>query len=283
MLSIITFTLIFGFSGLAQSTPISAEEYDKAFQYALTETNQRFPFVHTFKSQTYMDGLLVSYSVDVAERQASNVEKQTFTTVENGKKTVSYQLRTGYGNKVFCSSDGKSWIGPQVNECPRSIRIYQPEPPTMSEYSLEMKTVDGKKLRAYRKFEVFGTEPSIQTFSEEIALIASDGTFVSTTQTMGKVASKVIDTKLTNTWDLKAKFPPITVPKNVKPPTGKKQTITLIGKYRPRTAFPKLSHYEINGCYKAGRRSLDRLDPQNAQGCSPRNFPRNSGLCAKVI
>jgi len=228
ILSIITFTLVIAFAALAQSTPISAEEYDKAFQYALTETNQRFPFVHTFTSQTYKDGSLISDSVHVAERQSSGVEKQTFTTAENGKKTVTYQLRTGYGNNVFCSSDGKSWTGPQIYECPRSIRVYRPDIPSSTEYSVEEKTVDGKKLKAYRKFDVFGTDPSMQTFSEKIALISSDGLFVSTTQTMGKLSGKTIDTKLTNSWNLNVKFSPINAPKNVSPPSEKKQTLTLI-------------------------------------------------------
>ena len=228
ILSIFTLTLVLAFPAFAQSSSISAEEYDKAFEFALTETNERFPFIHTFTSQRFKNGSLVSESDHVAERQASGVERQIFTEIEDGKKKESYQLRTGYGGNVYCSSDGKSWTGPQPYECPRSIRIYRPVTPSSTEYSVEDTTVNGKKQKAYSKFEVFGTDPTTQTFSEEIALIGSDGLFISTTQTMGRLKNKVIDAKLMNSWKLNAKFVPITMPKNVTAPSKEKQTLTLI-------------------------------------------------------
>jgi len=222
-LCIFTVSLIFALQAIAQSTSITVEEYDKAYQFALTETNQRFPFVHTFTSQRFRNGTLVSESIHVAERQASGVERQTFTTVENGKTTVSYQLRTDHDNNVYCSFDGKSWTVPQLYECPRSIRIYRPNTPASTEYSVEETTVGGKKVKSYHKFEVFGTSPTTQTFSEEISLIDSDGLFISTTHTMGRLRNTLIDTKMTNSWSLNAKFGPITVPRNLKP-SSKKST-----------------------------------------------------------
>lgn len=101
-------TLLFAFSVSAQSSPISSEDYDKAYQFALIETNLYFPFIHTFSTEVLKDGVLVPISLHVSERQASGVERQTFTNTENGKIETSYQLRTGHGDNVYCSSDGKT-------------------------------------------------------------------------------------------------------------------------------------------------------------------------------
>lgn len=84
----IVYTLIVSalFTAVAFGQPrsISASEYESAFQYAVSETNQQFPFVHTFTSEIFEKGKLVSVSSHIAERQASGVERQSFTTTENG-------------------------------------------------------------------------------------------------------------------------------------------------------------------------------------------------------
>lgn len=212
----------------AQRTPLSAEQYDKAFEFALTETNQRYPFIHTFTSQSFGNGEVISDSVQIAERQAPGVERQTFIRTRDGETEKSYQLRIGFGNNVFCSSDGKSWTGPQTNECPRSIIVYRPDSPYSAEYSVELMSINRKKVKAYRKFEVFGTDLATQTFSEEVALIGSDGLFISNTVTKGNLKTRVIGTKLTNSWKLNAKFDPIVVPNDVKPSSDSSQKVTII-------------------------------------------------------
>lgn len=209
---------LFSVTSFTQLRSITVEEYDDAFQFALTETNTRFPFVHTFTSETFEDGKLVSSSIHVAERQTQGLERQTFTSIENGKTTKTYQLRTAYGNSVYCSLDGKAWTGPQTYECPRSIRLYRPQSPTSTKYTVEDKIVAGSKVKGYRKFEVFessgGEKP---TFAEEVALIGSDRLFISTIETMGDLRSKQLTTKLTNAWKLNAQFTAIRVPKNATP------------------------------------------------------------------
>lgn len=228
----ITFTIsLFAVFAAAQSKPISQQDYESVHNYAISETNRSFPFVHTFTSEIFEHGKLTAKSIHVAERQGAGLERQIFTNSINGKMTKSFQLRTGFGENVYCSSDGKSWTGPQKYECPRSVRIYRPRTPKSVEYSVEEKTVSGKKVMEYRKFEVYDADGKDSEFDKEIALISADGLFISTVQTIGDLKSKKIKTKLTNTWKLDAKFSPITVPKNLKP-AGKvvknTNTITLI-------------------------------------------------------
>ncbi|MBK6750714.1 MAG: hypothetical protein IPG67_12100 [Acidobacteria bacterium] len=179
----------------AQSKSISQEDYESAHRYALSETNGRFPFVHTFTSEIFENEKMIASSTHVTERQGEGLERQTFTNTENGKTTRSYQLRTGFGDNVYCSTDGKVWTGPQKYECPRSIRIYRPRTPISVEYSLTEKTVAGKKVKEYRKFEVYGGDGKGAEFDEEIALIDADGLFISTIHTMGNVQSKQIKTR----------------------------------------------------------------------------------------
>lgn len=204
--------LMFPFSLLAQARSIPREEYEKAFQYAVSETNEKFPFVHTFVSERFREGKLISKSVDVAERQAPGIERQTFSTTENGKTSMSYQLRTGFGENVYCSSDGQNWEGPQKYECSRSITVFGPREASSVEFTVEDKTHGGSKVKAYRRYEIFED----QTFIEEVATIRLDGLFVTTVETRGTIKDKSKVLKLTNTWDLKGGFSPIVKPSNVK-------------------------------------------------------------------
>ena len=218
---------LFSIASYGQSKSITASEYESAFRFAVSETNARFPFVHTFTSEHFEAGKLVSESTHIAERQASGVERQSFATTEGGTTTRSFQLRTGYGENVYCSSDGASWLGPQTFECPRSIRLYRPEPPTSVEYSVEEKVLDRKKVREYRKFEV-RSKAGKSTFTEEVALIGQDQLFISTIETMGDLTTRRITTRLTNSWKLNADFPAIVAPKDAKPATqGSKKGNTL--------------------------------------------------------
>ncbi|CAN5337383.1 hypothetical protein BH20ACI2_BH20ACI2_18950 [soil metagenome] len=174
---------MFAGSAFAQTQKISEQEYDKAF----------------------------------AERQKQGVERQSFSTVNDGRTTMTYQLRNGFGQSVYCSSNGKSWIGPQLYECPREIRVYGPQTATSTEYSVESTVIGGKKAKVYRKFEIFKSDRGTSTFNEDLASIGPDGLFISTTQTMGDLDSKSVATRLTNTWKLNATFPPIVAPKNATP------------------------------------------------------------------
>jgi hypothetical protein len=216
-------------TAVSQERPISAEEYSIAFDFAVSETNSRFPFIHTFTSEAYENGKLVSNSLDIAERQSMSKERQTFRRTEAGKETVSYQLRTASGANVYCSNDGKIWSGPQLYECPRSIRIYGPSAPSSTQYWVQDKTIAGKNVKVYRKFEVFGNSGQDSTYAEEVAVISADGLFISTTKTMGTMNPRAVSTKLSNSWKLNAKFSPITVPPSIKwPENNRNKGTTLI-------------------------------------------------------
>lgn len=179
-------------------------------------TNREFPFIHTFTSEYFDDGKLVSKSFQIAERQDRGIERQTFSITENGNTVVTYQLRTDFGDNVYCSSDGKTWTGPQGNECPRLVRTFGRRSASSVEYSLDERVVSGESHKIYRKYEIF-RDGKVPTFQEELATIDSDGLFVVTTKTMGTLEPRSITTKLTNSWKLKTAFDPITKPKNVRP------------------------------------------------------------------
>ncbi len=215
LLFLLSFCL-FAFSAYGQARPITQQEYEKAHRFALSATNEQFPFIHTFTAEYFDGGELVSRSVQIAERQAPGIERQTFSTTESGKTLVTYQLRTGYGDSVYCSTDGKSWTGPQSNECPRNVRVFGRRTAASVAYSVEEHTVSGESLKIYRKYMVF-TDGKVPTFEEEIATINAKGLFVATTYTMGTVEPKSVTVKLVNSWKLKAAFDPITKPKNAKP------------------------------------------------------------------
>jgi hypothetical protein len=214
--------LISMLAGLAMAQPktISEQEYRSAFDYAISETNSRFPFTHTFKAEYFANNKVTSLDIHIAERQERSVERQTFTTIKDGKTTTTYQTRSAAGDNVYCSSDGMSWIGPQVYECPRERRLYRPQPATSTEYSVEDTVIDGKKVKVYRKYELFKIHQANSLYIEEVATIDSDGLFISTVKNMGEseTETRSIKTRLTNTWDLKTKFPKIVAPKNATPP-----------------------------------------------------------------
>jgi len=209
--------VMFAGSAFGQAQIITEREYDKAYDYAIAETNSQYPFVHTFTAEYFEKGEPAWNEISIAERQDRGVEKQTFTTVKNGKTTTTNQLRTGFGNNVYCSSDGTTWNGPQQYECPREIVVYRPPVANTTEYSVESKMIDGKAAKVYRKFETFTGYHRTPTYKEDIATIDPDGLFVSTIKTMGDLDTKSINTRLTNSWKLNAKFPKITAPQNAIP------------------------------------------------------------------
>ncbi len=215
-------------SAFGQTKPITAEEYDAAFEKGLVETNQQFPFILTFTSETFEKGTAVVKTLDIAERQSEDVERQTFSTVENGKESLTYQLRTGPGENVYCSEDGKNWTGPQFYECSREVTVYGNRNANSIEYTLEEKTVSEKKVKLYRKYEIYGANTETEEFNEDIAVIGENGLFVTTIQTLGTIKPKSVITRMTNSWKLNAKIEPIMVPERVaKPSESKPQTIRI--------------------------------------------------------
>ncbi len=225
-----TFLLILIFSALAvgQTKPITAEEYAAAFDHAVAETNARFPFVHTFTLEKFENGLPTVKNIAKAERESLNTERQTFSTIRNGETLTSYQLRTGPGENVYCSTDGSNWTGPQLYECSRDMTIFGKRNASSVKYTLEETHLSGKKVKIYRRYKVFKTSGKPDEFEEEIALIDESGLFIRTTQTMGIIQPRSVTIKMVNEWKLNEKFEPITTPKHLaKPAESKPQMIRI--------------------------------------------------------
>ncbi|MEQ1764949.1 MAG: hypothetical protein ABL984_17610 [Pyrinomonadaceae bacterium] len=204
----------------AQIKPTTAADYNGTVQYAVSETNAAFPFVFTVVTETYDRGKLVSTETDINERQAEGIDRETKTLLRGGKTLRSFSIMVGYGNNTYCSTDGRSWKGPQEFVCPGpdgsdEFRIYGPRKPESVEYSVIEKSLEGNPVKVYRKYAIFAaTEPNgKESFEEEIATIDSRGFFISVVDTEGTLDPKAITLIRKQTWDFETKFKPVVAPK----------------------------------------------------------------------
>jgi hypothetical protein len=97
--------LLFAVASNAQFRPITAEEYDKVFEYAVSETNTAYPVILTVKTDTIENGKIVSTESQISENEAEQRERVTKTTVTNGQTTHEYRITIGF-DKNYCSDDG---------------------------------------------------------------------------------------------------------------------------------------------------------------------------------
>src|SRR3954452_5376797 len=145
----------------AQQKPTTAADYDGTLQHAVSETNGAFPFVFTVVTETFgPDGKLVSTETEVNERQAAGVQRETTTLKTGGNTLSSYSIMVGYGNNTYCSTDGVSWKGPQKFVCPEPdgstmIALRGPRKPESFEYSVTERSLDGKQVKVYPKYDLF--------------------------------------------------------------------------------------------------------------------------------
>lgn len=198
-----------------QSKPTTASDYNGTFQYAVAETNAAFPFTFTVVVEEFENGRTVSSETTVNERQAAGIERIARTGLTNGKKTVSYQVKVGFGN-VYCSNDGAIWQGPQKYECGSGLmRLYGPRVTDEAEYSVEEKTVNGEKIKIYREYLIYKPIEGRRQkdFKETMATIDSKGLFISILNNEGTLDPKAITLIRKQSWDFSTKFKTVVAPK----------------------------------------------------------------------
>lgn len=205
---------LFVLSSAAQSKPTTAADYKGSFQYAVSETNAAFPFIFTVVIDEFENGRKLLSETMVNERQAAGVERITRAILKDEKKSVSYQVKVGFGN-VYCSTDGVTWQGPQKYECSGPSRLYGRRDIEKAEYSVEENAVDGEDFRVYREYLIYKpTEGNREKeFKETTATIDSRGFFISIVNNEGTLDPKTVTLVRKQTWDFKTKIKPIVAPK----------------------------------------------------------------------
>lgn len=211
-LSIIAIFLFF-ISSNAQSRAISKDEYEKAFRFAVSETNANFPFIFEVTTIFIKNGKTVRTVAEVNERESPGHERIKMTDIVDGRETNKYQIKVGFGN-VFCSDDGVLWEGPSQYECSGPTMFYGARDAESIEYSVTKKTVKGKKVKLYREYSVFAPlkEGKKKEFRDKVATIDSRGFFITVEDTEGTLDPKTITLTRKQSWTTKAKIKPIVSP-----------------------------------------------------------------------
>jgi hypothetical protein len=204
--------LTFFISCNAQTKTINKEEYDKAFEFAVSETNDVYPHIFEVITDYIKDGKTVRKVTEVNENEAQLYHRIKTTTLENGKETIKYQVNVGSGN-VFCSQDGVTWKQSKY-EWGRSFAIYGPRNPETTEYSVSEKKLNGKTVKVYREYSVFAPlkEGGKRTFDEKISTIDSKGLFITIEGSEGTLDPKTVTLTRKQIWTLKAKIAPVVSP-----------------------------------------------------------------------
>lgn len=202
---------LFFISSCAQSQTISKNEYEKVFQFAVSETNEDFPFIFEVTTEFIENGKTVRKVTEINERESPGHERIKKTDFANGRETNKYQVTVGFGN-VFCSDDGLSWVSTKY-ECSSPAMLYGRREPESTEYSVTEKSVDDKKVKIYREYSVFAPleKNEKKEFREKISTIDSRGFFIVVEDTEGTLDPKTVTLKRKQTWT-KAKFKPVVAP-----------------------------------------------------------------------
>lgn len=205
------FVIFFFISSSAQSQTISKDEYEKVFQFAVSETNADFPFVFEVITEFIKNGKTVRKVTEVDERESQERERIKLTEFANGRETNKYQVTVGFGN-VFCSNDGKSWKSSKY-ECSGPVILYGRREPESVEYSVAEKTVAGKKVKIYLEYSVFAPAEGSKKkeFREKISTIDSRGFFITVEDSEGTLDPKTVTLKRKQSWT-KAKIKPVVAP-----------------------------------------------------------------------
>ena len=205
-------TIFFFFTNLhAQSRTISADEYKKTFQFAVSETNADFPFIFEVTTAFIKNGKTVRTVTEVNERESPGHERIKRTDSADGRETNKYQVKVGFGN-VFCSDDGVAWISTKY-ECSSPAMFYGKREPESIEYSVIEKSVDGKQVKVFREYSVFAPSEGSKKkeFREKISTIDSRGFFVTVEDTEGTLDPQIVTLKRKQSW-IKAKIKPVVSP-----------------------------------------------------------------------
>jgi len=206
-------------STFGQTRILDLGEYLDGLGDSNRRTNLRFPSVFKETWETFEKGKPGTSVTKVIERESQQKQRSTITIVERGRRSVVQKIQLSFDN-IFCSYDGKTWIGPWMYDC------RQPDPPaalsqlpTSTEFSVDKKMLDGKEVNAFRKFLVF-KEQSREFYTEEIRVIEPDGLWISITETRGDLAPISVTFKRVQSWGPDPKFGPIIAPPNPRPWSG---------------------------------------------------------------
>lgn len=197
-----------------QSKKITSAEYDKAFRFAVSETNQDYPLIFKVTTTYFEKGKSVRTEIELNENEAAGRYRIKRTNIVNGRETNKYQITAGFGS-VYCSDDGVTWTGPTRYECPRDVTLYGDREAERTEYSVTEKSVSGKKFMVYRLYSVFAPADGskTKTFSEKISTMDSRGFFTTVVDTEGTLGPKTITLTTEQSWTTQAKFDPVVAPK----------------------------------------------------------------------
>jgi hypothetical protein len=206
--------LLFIVTSNAQSQTISETEYNKVFQFAVSETNADYPLIFKVTTNFIENGKTVRTVIDLNENKAQGRYRMKRTVFADGKETNKHQITAGFGN-VFCSDDGVLWKSSKY-ECYGPVNMYFGKEIDSIEYSFTEKIVDGKTLKVYTKYTVFAPSKAgkKKEFSEKTSTIDSRGFFVNIVESEGILDPKTVTLTREQAWTTKAKFKKIVPPNN---------------------------------------------------------------------
>lgn len=209
--SIIAIFFFFNTSN-AQSRTISEDEYRKADQFAVSETNADYPLIFKVTTKFFENGKTVRTVTEINENESPGHYRIKRTILEDGKETNKYQITFGFGN-VFCSDDRISWKSSKY-ECSGPVMLYGRREPESIEYSVTEKSVEGKQVKVYREYSVFAPLEGSKKreFRETISTIDSRGFFISVEDTEGTLDPRTVTLTRTQSWVTKAKIKPVVSP-----------------------------------------------------------------------
>ena len=181
------------------------------FQFAVSETNEDFPFIFEVITEFIENGKTIRTVTDLNERESSGHERIKMTDFADGRETTKYQVTVGFGN-VFCSDDGVSWKSTKY-ECSGPVMLYGRREPESTKYSVTEKFLNGKQVKVYREYSVFAPleGKKQKEFREKISTIDSRGFFITIEGTEGTLDPKTVSLKRKQSWT-KTKIKPIVSP-----------------------------------------------------------------------
>jgi len=196
----------------AQSRTISNDEYEKVFQFAVSETNANYPVIFKVVTTFIENGKSIRTVTDANENESEEYSRSKTTILAKGKETNKYQVTVGFGN-VFCSDDGVSWK-PSKYECSNPVMLYGRREAESIEYTVTEKSVEGKQVKVYREYSVFAPSEASKKkeFREKVSTIDSRGFFITVEDTEGTLDPKKITLTRKQSWITKAKIKPVVSP-----------------------------------------------------------------------
>jgi len=211
ILSIVAIFFFF-FSLNAQSQTISKDEYEKVFQFAVSETNADYPVIFEVTTIFIENGKTIRTVTEVNENESPGHHRIKRTVLAGAQETNKYQVSVGFGN-VFCSDDGVSWK-PSKYECSNPVRLYGKRDAESIEYSVTEKSVEGKQVKVYREYSVFAPSEGNKKkeFREKLSTIDSRGFFITVEDTEGTLDSRTVTLIRKQSWVTKAKIKPVVSP-----------------------------------------------------------------------